>query len=79
MPRFVISIRGEKLTLVSIAVCVRNGKDWINGCMESLVNQTHKTTEIILVDDGSTDGGREIVKKWASHLSLIHISEPTRR
>ena len=73
MPRFVISIRGEKLTLVSIAVCVRNGKDWINGCMESLVNQTHKTTEIILVDDGSTDGGREIVKKWASHDNVITI------
>ena len=62
-----------KLTLVSIAVCVRNGKDWINGCMESLVNQTHKTTEIILVDDGSTDGGREIVKKWASHDNVITI------
>ena len=47
------------MTLVSIAVCVRNGVDWIDGCLESLVNQTHSPIEIILVDDGSTDGSKE--------------------
>ncbi len=55
------------MTLVSIAVCVRNGVDWIDGCMESLVNQTHSPLEIILVDDGSTDGGKEKVDEWSKH------------
>ena len=54
-------IRGERLTFVSIAVCVRDGKKWIDGCMESLVNQTHDEFEVILVDDGSSDGGEELV------------------
>ena len=67
MSRLAIKIRGEKLTLVSIAVCVRNGLDWIDGCLESLVNQTHSPLEIILVDDGSTDGSQDKVKQWSEH------------
>ena len=61
------------MTLVSIAVCVRDGKDWIDGCMESLISQTHDDCEIILVDDGSTDGGKEIVEKWGEHTKVSAI------
>ena len=53
------------MTLVSVAVCVRDGIDWIDGCMESLVNQTHSPLEIILVDDGSSDGGEQKVRDWS--------------
>ena len=63
------------LTLVSIAVCVRNGVDWIDGCMESLVNQTHSPLEIILVDDGSTDGGKQKVEDWSNHDLVTVISQ----
>ena len=68
-------IRGERLTLVSIAVCVRDGVDWIDGCMESLVAQTHSPIEIILVDDGSSDGGRDAVEKWSKHELVTTISQ----
>ena len=61
------------MTLVSIAVCVRNGVDWIDGCMDSLVNQTHSPLEIILVDDGSSDGGKEVVAKWSKHELVTTI------
>ena len=60
------------MTLVSIAVCVRNGVDWIDGCLESLVNQTHNPIEIILVDDGSIDGSKEKSESWAVH-ELVHV------
>ena len=63
------------MTLVSIAVCVRNGVDWIDGCMESLVNQTHSPLEIILVDDGSTDGGKEKAEDWSNHDLVKVISQ----
>jgi len=63
------------LTLVSIAVCVRNGVDWIDGCMESLVNQTHSPLEIILVDDGSTDGGKQKAEDWSNHDLVTVISQ----
>ena len=63
------------MTLVSVAVCVRDGIDWIDGCMESLVNQTHSPLEIILVDDGSIDGGKEKVVKWAEHELVSCITQ----
>ena len=55
------------MTLVSVAVCVRDGVEWIDGCMESLVNQTHSPLEIILVDDGSIDGGKQKAEEWSNH------------
>mgnify|MGYP001160090663 FL=1 len=50
--------------LISITVCVRNGVEWIDGCLESLKNQTYRPIEVIAVDDGSTDGSRERLEKW---------------
>ncbi|MBT4065600.1 MAG: glycosyltransferase [Euryarchaeota archaeon] len=63
------------MTLVSVAVCVRNGLDWIDGCMESLVSQSHSPLEIILVDDGSTDGSTDKVNEWASHELVTAITQ----
>ena len=63
------------MTLVSVAVCVRDGVDWIDGCMESLVNQTHSPLEIILVDDGSTDGGKEKVVEWSKNELVTAITQ----
>lgn len=50
--------------LISITVCVRDGVDWVDGCIEALKNQTYRPLEIIAVDDGSTDGSTERLLKW---------------
>jgi cellulose synthase/poly-beta-1,6-N-acetylglucosamine synthase-like glycosyltransferase len=50
--------------LISITVCVRNGAHWIDDCMAALCAQTYRPLEIIAVDDGSTDGGREKLLSW---------------
>ena len=63
------------MTLISVAVCVRNGVDWIDGCMESLIQQSHSPLEIILVDDGSTDGSEEKVKQWDTHENVTVINQ----
>ncbi|DAC41650.1 MAG TPA: glycosyltransferase [Candidatus Poseidoniales archaeon] len=63
------------MTLVSVAVCVRDGIDWIDGCMESLVNQTHSPIEIILVDDGSIDGSKQKVEDWSKHELVTCITQ----
>ncbi|MCH1422099.1 MAG: glycosyltransferase family 2 protein [Candidatus Poseidoniaceae archaeon] len=52
------------LPLVSITVCVRDGVDWVDGCIESLKAQTHRPIEIIAVDDGSVDGSKERLLAW---------------
>lgn len=61
---------------VSIIVPVYNVIHYLNRCLDSLVNQTLKDIEIIIVDDGSTDGSGELVDEYASKypnlISVIH-------
>jgi glycosyltransferase involved in cell wall biosynthesis len=45
---------------ISVIVPVYNGEKWIGQCIENILCQTHKNTEIIVVDDGSTDRTAEI-------------------
>ena len=47
-------------SLISVIVPVYNVKEYLNTCVESILNQTHENLEVILVDDGSTDGSGEI-------------------
>lgn len=62
-------------TKISVIVPVYNVEKFIDRCVESLVNQTFKDIEIILVDDGSTDGSPAICDEWAkkdSRIKVIH-------
>ncbi|WP_312430332.1 glycosyltransferase [Lacrimispora sp.] len=61
--------------LLSIIVPVYNKKEFLYECIESLLNQSYKNVEIILVDDGSTDGSGEICEEYAKmhrSISVIH-------
>ena len=54
----------EKCAAVSIIVPLYNRKETIGRCLDSLVGQTLKEIEIVVVDDGSVDGGAEIVREY---------------
>lgn len=49
---------------ISIIVPVYNSEDSLNKCIDSLINQTKKELEIILVNDGSTDKSEDIIKSY---------------
>lgn len=51
---------------VSVIIPVYNTKKYLRECLDSVVNQTLKDIEIILIDDGSTDGSAEICKSYLS-------------
>jgi len=52
---------------VSVIIPVYNTKDYLHQCLDSLVNQTLEDIEILVVDDGSTDGSTEIIKEYAQN------------
>lgn len=59
--------------LISVIVAVYNVEKYIDKCIESIVKQTYKNLEIILVDDGSTDSSAYICNKWEERDSRIHV------
>ena len=61
------------MNLVSIIVPVYNTEKYLNRCIESLINQTYKNIEIILVDDGSTDTSGKICEEYAKKDSRIKV------
>ena len=54
-----------KQSLISVIVPVYNVKEYLNTCVESILNQTYENLEVILVDDGSTDGSGEVCDSYA--------------
>lgn len=56
---------------VSIGVAVYNGETTLKRAIDSLVNQTYKNIEIIIIDDHSIDGSPSIIKKYANEDSRI--------
>ena len=61
--------------MISIIVPVYNVEKYINKCVNSILNQTYKDLEIILVDDGSSDNCSEICDEFAktdSRIKVVH-------
>lgn len=61
--------------LLSVIVPVYNTEKYLNRCIQSIVNQTYKNLEIILIDDGSTDNSGNLCDKWAKkddRIIVIH-------
>jgi glycosyltransferase involved in cell wall biosynthesis len=56
---------------LSVLLPVRNGESVVGGALESLARQTFPDFEVIVVDDGSTDGTAEVVRSMARHDSRI--------
>lgn len=50
--------------LISVIVPVYNAQNYLEECLESILNQTYKNIEIICINDGSKDKSLEIIKKY---------------
>ncbi len=50
--------------LVSVILPVYNAEKYLDQCVESILNQTYKNIELLLINDGSKDKSLEICKKW---------------
>lgn len=63
----------EELPLISVIVPVYKVEAYLDKCISSIVNQTYKNLEIILVDDGSPDNCPAMCDDWAEKDSRIRV------
>ena len=59
--------------MITIIVPVYNAKESLNHCVKSLVQQSCPEIEIILIDDGSTDGSDSLCDEWANQDQRIKV------
>jgi len=65
--------------LVSIIIPVYNSEPYLEECIDSIINQTYRSIEIILINDGSTDRSHEIAKSYPiKDDRIIVLSQPNR-
>ena len=58
--------------LISVIVPTYNSARFLDEAVESAVGQTYKNLEVLIIDDGSTDGTEALVKKWQNKSTGIH-------
>jgi len=57
----------------SLIVPVYNTEKYLKTCLNSIINQTLKDFEIIIINDGSTDGSLSIINNYASQYTFIKV------
>ena len=60
---------------ISVIVPVYNSEKYIKRCIESIISQTYRQLEILLIDDGSTDGSGyicDLYEKRDSRIKVVH-------
>jgi glycosyltransferase involved in cell wall biosynthesis len=63
---------------ISIAMCTYNGAQYLPAQLDSIIAQSRRPDEIVICDDGSTDGTRELLEKFAADSSVpvsLHFNE----
>lgn len=59
--------------MISIIVPVYNVEPWLRQCIESIICQTYRNLDIILIDDGSTDGSVAICDEYAAKDARVRV------
>ena len=59
--------------LISVPIPVFNAERYLRRCLNSVVNQTYRNLEVIIVDDGSSDGSGQICDDYAARDSRIRV------
>ena len=63
--------------LISVIVPIYNAKDYLDSCIGSIAKQSYVNIEIILVNDGSTDGSDKICERWEQQDARIRMIHQT--
>ena len=59
------------LPTVSVIIPLYNAESFIAEAIESVLGQTRPPQQVIIVDDGSTDGSADVARRYGQHIELV--------
>ncbi|HMO26053.1 MAG TPA: glycosyltransferase family 2 protein [Tepidisphaeraceae bacterium] len=63
----------DRAPAISVLMCVYNGQEYLASAIESILRQTFRDFEFVIVDDGSTDRSKQIVERYAAEDLRIKL------
>lgn len=70
-------LKGRSMCKVSVIIPNYNGKKYLKDCLDAMENQSFHDFEVLLIDNGSTDGSQEYVRTSYPWVKLISLKENT--
>ena len=65
--------------LISVIIPVYNVEPYLQQCVDSVLTQTYRNLEVLLIDDGSTDGSAAMCDQWAERDNRVRVVHETNR
>jgi len=65
----------RSMPFISVVMPCYNSEDFLGEAIQSVINQTYKNWELIIIDDASTDHSFSIAKEYALHDARIHVQQ----
>jgi GT2 family glycosyltransferase len=71
MARFIGDMRTDSQPTISAVVAAYQAEQWIAEALEAILGQTRPPDEVIVVDDGSTDGTAQVLERFADRIRVV--------
>ena len=65
--------------LISVIIPVFNVEPYLQQCVESVLSQTYRNLEVLLIDDGSTDGSAALCDQWTERDNRVRVVHENNR
>ena len=65
--------KGEQTGLISVIVTVYNIREYLPKAVDSILSSTYQNLEVLLIDDGSTDGSERICDEYAKKDGRVRV------
>lgn len=59
--------------LISVIIPVYNVEEYLEECLNSIINQTYKHIEVIIINDGSTDNSYKVINEYANNYKNMKV------